>query len=93
MLATNRAGIAPVRRPSVPPEVRQMLEESRRWNAYADRMNRKALAAGIVTADQLDAAHWASERAIRGILEAYDWEADADLRAWHDELDRMEGTP
>lgn len=67
-----------------------MLADADRWNIYADRHNQKALRLGIVTAGQLDAAHLATERAIRGILDTYCLDTDPDLRAWHERLDHAE---
>ena len=34
--------------------IARMLDDARRWNAYAERMNAKALAAGLVTAEELE---------------------------------------
>ena len=35
------------------PELDRLLADADPWNAYADRINAKALAAGLVTADEL----------------------------------------
>ena len=35
-------------------DLTRLLEDAERWNAYAAKMNAKALAAGIVTAEQLE---------------------------------------
>ena len=50
--------------PTLAEGLTQLLEDAERWNAYAARMNAKALAAGIVTAEQLQQDRQASEAAL-----------------------------
>ena len=45
-------------------DLARLLEDAERWNAYAAKMNAKALAAGIVTAEQLARDWQASEAAL-----------------------------
>lgn len=87
MAATYPAGVVPA---GLPTDVAQMLAEADRWNVYADRMNRKALRLGLVTADQLAEAERAAKRAIRRVLDNYNLDADPDLLEWHRHLDRAE---
>ena len=42
-------------------DLARLLEDAERWNAYAAKMNAKALAAGIVTAEQLERDRQATE--------------------------------
>ena len=45
-------------------DLTRLLEDAERWNAYAAKMNAKALAAGIVTAEQLERDRQASQAAL-----------------------------
>ena len=46
------------------PELARLLDDAQAWNAYADRMNAKALAAGLVTADELERNRQAAQAAL-----------------------------
>ena len=43
------------------PELARLLADADAWNAYADRINAKALAAGLVTAEELERNRRASQ--------------------------------
>ena len=50
--------------------VARMLDDARRWNEWADRMNAKALAAGLVTAEQLERDRQSCEAAIARLADS-----------------------
>ena len=49
---------------AVSPERAQLLEDARRWNAYAATMNQKAFRAGLVSAEELAQNRTATEEAL-----------------------------
>ena len=46
------------------PERVQMIEDARRWNEWAARMNARAIAAGLVTAEEVAQGRIAAEAAL-----------------------------
>ena len=51
------------------PELARLLADAAAWNAYADRINAKALAAGLVTAEELERSRKECQAAIRALRE------------------------
>ena len=49
---------------AVSPERAQLLEDARRWNEWAEAMNAKAIAAGLVTAEEVAQGRTATEAAL-----------------------------
>ena len=50
--------------------IARMLDDARRWNDWAERMNAKALAAGLVTAEELERNRQAAEAAIARLAQS-----------------------
>ena len=55
---------------AVTPERAQLLEDARRWNEWAAKMNAKAIAAGIVTAEQVERDRQATQAALDRLRQA-----------------------
>ncbi|MPZ24452.1 MAG: hypothetical protein GEU28_13170 [Dehalococcoidia bacterium] len=54
--------------PALPAEVARLLRDARDWNAYAARLNAKAIAAGVVDAATVEANRERSAAATAALI-------------------------